>query len=167
MIIWVFYACHRKACSDGWLLQNIAWKFIHFIWQYLILQFTVHNPWWHHQIETFSALLAHCAGNSPVTGEFPAQRPVTRSFWCFFFICAWKKRLSKQSWGWGCETPRSSWRHRNADFVRLVSFLWDSLSNILLITTPLHGRTFRIIAHSCGDPHTKASYAELWQLVSC
>ena len=31
-------------------------------------------------METFSALLAICAGNSPVTGEFPARRPVTRSF---------------------------------------------------------------------------------------
>ena len=31
-------------------------------------------------MEKFSALLAICAGNSPVTGEFPAQRPVTRSF---------------------------------------------------------------------------------------
>ena len=31
-------------------------------------------------METFSVLLAICAGNSPVTGEFPAQRPVTRSF---------------------------------------------------------------------------------------
>ena len=31
-------------------------------------------------METFSALLAICAGNSPVSGEFPAQRPVTRSF---------------------------------------------------------------------------------------
>ena len=30
--------------------------------------------------ETFSALLAICAGNSPVTGEFPAQSPVTMSF---------------------------------------------------------------------------------------
>ena len=30
-------------------------------------------------METFSALLAICAGNSPVTGEFPSQRPVTRS----------------------------------------------------------------------------------------
>ena len=37
-------------------------------------------PWWRHQIETFSALLAFCAGNSPVTGEFPTQRTVTRSF---------------------------------------------------------------------------------------
>ena len=34
-----------------------------------------------------SALLAICAGNSPVTCEFPAQRPVTRSFDVFF--CAW------------------------------------------------------------------------------
>ena len=31
-------------------------------------------------METFSALLAICAGNSPITGDFPAQRPVTRSF---------------------------------------------------------------------------------------
>ena len=35
-------------------------------------------------MESSSALLAVCAGNSPVTGEFPAQRPVTRSFDVFF-----------------------------------------------------------------------------------
>ena len=35
-------------------------------------------------METFSALLAFCAGNSPVTGEFPAQRPMTQSFGVFF-----------------------------------------------------------------------------------
>ena len=40
--------------------------------------------WWRHQMETFSSLVAICAGNSPVTGEFPAQRPVTRSFDVFF-----------------------------------------------------------------------------------
>ena len=33
--------------------------------------------WWRHQMEAFSALLAICAGNSSVPGEFPAQRPVT------------------------------------------------------------------------------------------
>ena len=36
----------------------------------------------------FSALLALCAGNSPVTGEFPSQRPVTRSL-MFSLSCAW------------------------------------------------------------------------------
>ena len=35
-------------------------------------------------MEPFSALLAFCAGNSPVSGEFPAQRPVTRGFDVFF-----------------------------------------------------------------------------------
>ena len=37
-------------------------------------------------METFSAWLAICAGNSPVTGDFSAQRPVTRSFDVF---CVW------------------------------------------------------------------------------
>ena len=45
--------------------------------------------WWRHQMETFPALLAICAWNSPVPGEFPAQRPVTRSFDVFFLICVW------------------------------------------------------------------------------
>ena len=31
-------------------------------------------------METFSALLTLCVGNSPVTVELPAQRSVTRSF---------------------------------------------------------------------------------------
>ena len=39
-------------------------------------------------MEIFSALLALCVGNSPVTGEFHAQRPVTRSF-DILLICAW------------------------------------------------------------------------------
>ena len=71
------------------------------------------NTWWRHQMETFSALLAICAGNSPVPGEFPTQRPVTRSFDVFFDVRP-NKQLSKQSWGWWFETLSSSlWRHRN------------------------------------------------------
>ena len=54
------------------------------------------KSWWRHQMETFSALLAICAGNSPVPGEFPAQRPVTQSFDVFFHLRL-NKRLSKQS----------------------------------------------------------------------
>ena len=41
--------------------------------------------WWRHQMELFPALLDICAGNSPVTGEFLAQRPVTRSFDVLFW----------------------------------------------------------------------------------
>ena len=69
--------------------------------------------WWRYQMETFSALLDICAGNSPVPGEFPAQRPVTRSFDVFFDLRL-NNRLSKQSWDWWFETPSwSSWRHCN------------------------------------------------------
>ena len=41
-------------------------------------------PWpgWYHQMETFSTLLALCAGSSPVTDELPSQRPVARRFMC-------------------------------------------------------------------------------------
>ena len=61
------------------------------------------HTWWRHQMETFSALLAICVGNSPVPGEFPTQRQVTRSFDVFFDLRL-NKRLSKQSWGWWLET---------------------------------------------------------------
>ena len=68
-------------------------------------------PWWRHQMETFSAFLALCAGNSPITGKFPSQRPVMRRFDIFFHLCL-NKHLSKQSWGWWFETPsRPLWHH--------------------------------------------------------
>ena len=63
-------------------------------------------------METFSALLAICAVNSPV----PAQKPVTRSFDVLFDLRL-NKRLSEQSWGWRFETPsRPLWRHFNVNW---------------------------------------------------
>ena len=55
----------------------------------------VHISWWRHQMETFTALLAICAGKSPVTGEFPAKRPVSLNFYVFFDLRL-KNWLSKQ-----------------------------------------------------------------------
>ena len=74
----------------------------------------IHGPtWWRHQMETFFALLAICAGNSPVPGDFPTQRPVTRSFNVFVDLRL-NKRWRKQSWGWWLETlPCPLWRHCN------------------------------------------------------
>ena len=84
--------------------------------------------WWRHQMETFSALLAICAGNSPVSGDFPAQRPVTRSFDVFFDLCP-NKRLSKQSWGWWFETQSGSlWRHSNVLYLQDVIYIWNIAS---------------------------------------
>ena len=68
-------------------------------------------------MEAFSALLAFCVENSPVPGEFPAQRPVTRSFDVFFDLRL-NKRLSKQSWGWWFEPPSHPLgRHRNEMYI--------------------------------------------------
>ena len=55
-----------------------------------VFQFEILSPMtcWSQQMETFSTLLALCVGNSPVTGEFPSQRPVMWSF-DVFLICAW------------------------------------------------------------------------------
>ena len=45
-------------------------------------------PWWRHQMETFSALLALCAGNSPVPVKSPHKGQWRRAF-MFSLICAW------------------------------------------------------------------------------
>ena len=72
------------------------------------------SPWWRHKIETFSALLALCERNPPVTGGFPSQRPVTRSFGVFFDLRLYK-RLGKQSRRRWFGTPSLPlWRHPNA-----------------------------------------------------
>ena len=91
-------------------------------------------------METFSTLLAICAGNSPVPGEFPTQRPVTRSFDVFFDLLL-NKRLSKQWWGWWFETlSRPLWRYRNEGqqceklFLAITSLWWIHNVCIILLT---------------------------------
>ena len=96
------------------------------LFQYLaFMQFTCWISWWRHRMETFSALLAICAGNSPGSpGEFPALRPMTRSFDVFFDLHP-NKRLSKQWWGWWFETPLCPlWRHRNVSKSHLLYMYW-------------------------------------------
>ena len=68
---------------------------------------------WRNQIETFPVLLAPCEGNPPVTGGFPSQRPVMRSF-DVFFDPRLNTRLSTQPRRRWFETPsRSLSRHCN------------------------------------------------------
>ena len=77
------------------------------------------NSWWRHKMKTFSASLALCEGNSPVTVEFPSQRPVMRSFDVFFYLRL-SKRLTKHSRRRWFETPsRSLWRHFNVHIVEV------------------------------------------------
>ena len=82
-------------------------------------------------METFSALLAICADNSPVPGEFPAQRPVMRSF-DVLFDQRLNQLLSKQWWGWWFETlSRPLWRHRNDEVWIESSYVRENYTFVL------------------------------------
>ena len=101
---WLYYRIiwYSSKCSDSETHISVS-----------LMWFRVYDvtEWWRHQMETFSALLAICAANSPASGEFPAQRPMTRSFDVSFDLCL-NKWLRKQSWGWLFETPSCPlWRH--------------------------------------------------------
>ena len=64
-------------------------------------------------MKLFSALVAICKGNPPVTDGFPSHRPVAQSFDIFFSVRL-NKRLSRPSRFWLFQTPsRSLWRHCN------------------------------------------------------
>ena len=97
-------------------------KYIHFL--RISSDERITHPHWkdgrsgrRHQMEISSALLALCAGNSRVTGEFPSHRTVMRSLGVFFDLLL-NNPLSKQSWGWWFEMPsRSLWRHGNTPIV--------------------------------------------------
>ena len=92
-----------------------------------VLIFWTPNTWWRHQMETFSALLALCDGNSPVTSEFSSQRPVTRSIDVFFNLRL-NKWLNKQSRRRGFETPLRLMR-RHCNVLKSVSIhfiIWYS-----------------------------------------
>ena len=99
------------------------------------------KPWRRHQKDTFSAQLALCLGNSPVTVKFPAQRPVKPSFEVFFDMCP-NKRLSKQSRRWWFETPsRSAWRHCNCKIPFIHLTLKHMIHIIAFNIKTLHWRT--------------------------
>ena len=92
------------------------------------------NTWNHDDVikmEAFSALMAICAGNSPTSGEFPTQRPVTRSFDVFFYLCL-NKRVRKQSWGWWfAALSRPLWRHCNVKEIFSVRWFQTWFSTMI------------------------------------
>ena len=74
----------------------------------------------------------HLCGEFTGPGEFPKQRPVTRSFGTFFDLRL-NKRLSKQSWGWWFETQwRPLWRHCNEH-----DFVWIFADHMTLFTNKI------------------------------
>ena len=109
IVVWIVWLIQLKHMSLR-LLENVkysnSWQFVKSkltfpAWISInahttSISVSIISTWWRHQMETLSALLAICAGNSPVPGEFPTQRLVTRSFDVYFDLRP-DKRLGKQS----------------------------------------------------------------------
>ena len=96
----------------------------------------------------------HLCGEFTGPGEFPTQRPVTRSFDVFFDLRL-NKRLSKQPWGYWFETPsRSLWRHCNATLFFYFKFWHKYLAEALnghhedaILQTPSKSYEWIMVAH--------------------
>ena len=74
---WLAYCLCTHSCNE-----SVSWLY------FLVIVFIFLFTWCCHQMQTFSKLLALCAGHSPVSDEFPSQRPVRQSL-VFFLFCAW------------------------------------------------------------------------------
>ena len=160
------YICHCEPWKfelKDWVNEiHVSWYWIaggRYILIILIIWLYLDWPWWRHQMETFSALLAICAGNSPVTGEFPAQRPVTLSFDVFFDLRL-KKLLSKHSWGWWFEMPsRSLWRHCNDLYaLQLCSGCWVDGTGVHVCREGRGGPN-----HRSPKLSSSVSFKQLWR----
>ena len=104
------------------------------MWIHWCLKALSQNTWLNHARRNPTTMMTSSNGNifrvtGPLCreftghGEFPTQRPVTRSFDIFFDLRL-NKRLSKQPWGWWFETPSwSLWRQCNDD---TELFLFDN-----------------------------------------
>ena len=118
--------CLKDIVFVGQGSNNHCWKLFlkknQYSSQCTLLNTSNHSiAWWRHQMETFSTLLALCAGNSPVTGEFPSQRPVMQNFVVFFELRL-NTRLSKQSGHRWFETQSHSlWCHCNGCVVKMLT----------------------------------------------
>ena len=107
---------------------------------------------WRHQMEAFSVLLVFCAGNSPVTGEFPSQRPETRSFDVFLDLRL-DKLLSKQSRRrWFVTPSHSLWRHFNEANVCWTKYVFSYAPDEVLTASVL--RFIKIVYYLKQVLHT-------------
>ena len=162
-LTWPFYewipAFLRRCMRHSWMRRSAWWLQMSIINRHTGSIVTIVS-WWRHQMETFSALLAICAGNSPVPGEFPTQRPVTRGGFDVFFDLRLNKRLSKQWWGWWFETlSRPLWRQCN------VQCMFEKVPDVCSQLVSYHNNFLFWYVHSVETSLSK--FDSLQELSGC
>ena len=120
-----------------------------------VVSSTWDNSWWRYHMEAFSVLLALCVGNSPVTGEFPSQRPVMRSFEVSL-IYAWTNDCVKNPGAGGLI------RQRAHDDVTVMLITWHQLH--LLTRNNLWWKWQEII-HISPEPIKHPSDLTRWSVL--
>ena len=108
---------YYTAVSTAWVIRNAAlgWfrSYLRQQRQSVVIMMTSSNG-------NIFRVTGPLCGEFTGPGEFPAQRPVTRSFDVFFDLRL-NQRLSKQPRGWWFETPAwSLWRHRNVNVYTVI-----------------------------------------------
>ena len=119
-LIWRFFRLVYVTCHEYWCFVRLLYMdWLCCAMLFYLVGWDINNiTWWHHQMETFSTLLAIYAGNSPVTGEFPAQKASDAGLWYFLLICAWINCWVKNS-----ETGHL--RRHGAHYDVIVMIHWD------------------------------------------
>ena len=78
----------KLCCIDPWIVKHVTYILWILIISSFILGPVLTHSWWRHQMETFSALLALCAGNSPAPVNSP-HKGQWRGALMFPLICVW------------------------------------------------------------------------------
>ena len=100
-------------------------------------------------METFSALLALCSGNSPITGDFPSNslhKGQRRGALVFFMICAWIN-----CWVNNPESGdfRRHGAHDDAIVISIVSPCFHNCKLYAIITCNI--KLYRLISRICDS----------------
>ena len=114
-------------------------------------------------METFSALMALCQQNPPVTGGFPSQRPVTWSF-DVFFICTWTNGCTKNQDASDLRCHRAHY-----DVIIMDYRCLHLTANSYLVSIRFLKSCFRLGRHRCPrDWHMKnMAYVENILITHC
>ena len=110
--------------------------------------------------ENIFRVTGHLCGEFTGPGEFPTQKPVTRSFDVYFDLRP-NKWLSKQSWGWWFETLSCSlWRHRNDRNAIHVANTWN---NYVVSSTNVN--EFQLLCW-VSTYHLWSHTSKLWMIIN-